>query len=108
MVDIVAALAKNIFAGFVKVTGCGRDTLKKIKSSVYGSYLEEKSYARYLLGVIPLAIPMLNIAYTDYNTNECTFRFECRRAEQGIRIEEEYHQYSKRAVSTLENMSTQE
>ncbi len=66
LVNIVAAIAKNIFTVFVEATGCGHETLQKIKSSVYGRYLEETSVVRYFLGLIPFAISLLNWANSDY------------------------------------------
>ncbi len=87
VVDIVAAIAKNIFAGFVKVTGCGRGALKRINSSSYGCYLTQKSYSRYLLGLIPFAILALNWYSTDKTSFEVYMSGSVTKYEYSSRVE---------------------
>ncbi len=101
VVDIIAVLAKNIFTGFVHLTGgWGRDALNHIESSVYGSYLTEKSYSRYLLGLIPGAILVLNKMHSTYNSDTFSYTYTDAQGQK------QKGTCSARAQAVLTNMAT--
>ncbi len=71
VLDIVVAVTNKLFECLARL--CKSQTGNQSEKGVYLAYLKEKHYSRYLCGLIPFAIPLMNRMFYDYNLSRYYF-----------------------------------